>query len=163
LTELDLSGWEGAYDVITLWDVLEHLPEPRPHLEVIRRLLRPKGILALSTPNMEGLTLRLLGKRSRVFSPHEHLVYYSKRTLTDLLKSCGFRILRVQTQGIYLHNLMTLLTRQSKTQPCRVQSRYHHAYQRLQGRMALRFIRLANLGLRLTGVGDSLIAFARKP
>jgi SAM-dependent methyltransferase len=52
---------DAAFDAITLWDVLEHVHEPRTILAEAARLLRPGGVLVLSLPNPDSLEARLLG------------------------------------------------------------------------------------------------------
>ncbi|MEA2574695.1 MAG: hypothetical protein QOH93_1993, partial [Chloroflexia bacterium] len=49
------------FDVITMWDVIEHLQDPRGYLQQIAALLRPGGMLSITTPNIHSLAYRLLG------------------------------------------------------------------------------------------------------
>jgi 2-polyprenyl-3-methyl-5-hydroxy-6-metoxy-1,4-benzoquinol methylase len=89
---------ESHFDVITLWDVIEHLTDPRPVLRAALRLLKPGGVLFLHTPNID-LQLRKASLLQRVFldrSRHylelqDHMNLYSPRTLSDLLADCGYR------------------------------------------------------------------------
>jgi len=52
---------DAKFDAITLWDVLEHLADPRANLVRIRQLLRTGGLVAISLPNVDGLKARALG------------------------------------------------------------------------------------------------------
>src|SRR5260221_6475924 len=52
LLSLDLPP--NSFDVVSLWEVIEHLPAPRPILQRAGELLKPDGILCLSTPNING-------------------------------------------------------------------------------------------------------------
>ena len=54
---------ESAYDVITFWDVLEHVPSPQAALVKAHRLLKPGGMLVVSTPNIRSISARLLRRR----------------------------------------------------------------------------------------------------
>jgi SAM-dependent methyltransferase len=82
----------SRYDVVTMWDVLEHLAEPRRDLEHSRRLLRPRGRLVLSTIDARSLVARLLGSRWP-WLMDMHLFYFDRRNLPALLEEVGFRVL----------------------------------------------------------------------
>jgi 2-polyprenyl-3-methyl-5-hydroxy-6-metoxy-1,4-benzoquinol methylase len=85
----------ARFDVVTLWDTLEHLPTP---LEVLRRVhgwLAPGGWLFVNVPNCESLSSRLLGRRW-VLLLREHLWYFSPDTLGALLARAGFERVRVR-------------------------------------------------------------------
>ena len=89
------------YDVITMWDVIEHLPDPRCELEACCRLLRPGGRLHVSTIDAGSLVARLLGKRWP-WLMDMHLVYFDRATLPALLAQAGFRVLSRRT---YTHTV----------------------------------------------------------
>lgn len=77
------------FDVIILADVLEHFFDPRGELESLRRILKPGGILYISTPDIDSFTSRVF-KAKWWGIQKGHLYYYSKRTLSNLLDVCGF-------------------------------------------------------------------------
>ncbi len=80
-----------SYDVVTAWEVIEHMAEPAKFLRTIRRLLKPDGLLCLSTPNTNKLRNRFPGKpRDIFFIPPEHLLYFSGRNLRLLATNCGY-------------------------------------------------------------------------
>ncbi|MGQ0720850.1 MAG: class I SAM-dependent methyltransferase [Candidatus Eiseniibacteriota bacterium] len=89
---------EGRFDVVTLWDVLEHLREPDPLLRALRAALKPDGRLYLHTPNVDvqvpkAKIKRLLrGMKAGVhyLEARDHLHLYSPRTVRMLLERCGF-------------------------------------------------------------------------
>jgi SAM-dependent methyltransferase len=91
----------GSFDVITLWDVLEHIPEPRPLLERVGELLRPDGVFLVSYPDFRSIMGRILGDRWP-FWLSVHLLYYDRTTIARQLAVCGFRVDR------YLPYWMTL-------------------------------------------------------
>lgn len=78
------------FDVIVLADVLEHLVNPKEELERLRGLLKPGGILYLSTPDINSFMSRIL-KAKWWGIQKGHLYYFSKRTLNNLLDVCGFK------------------------------------------------------------------------
>jgi SAM-dependent methyltransferase len=93
---LEEASFQGdVFDVITLWDVLEHVPSPLQTLQRVRSWLAPSGSLFLSVPNAASVVARLM--RSRwVLLLREHLWYFSPLTMSLLLSQSGFDI--VQTR-----------------------------------------------------------------
>jgi len=92
-TIFDLPVPAGSVDLLTLWDVIEHTPDPRAVLERAHRLLAPGGVLAISYPDRGSLVARLMGRRW-VFNLTVHLYYFDPRTLVRLLRRTGFAPLR---------------------------------------------------------------------
>lgn len=89
LTALDEPG---RYAVVSLADVLEHMPFPRDGLAAVHRLLRPGGILFLSMPHYDCAAWRLLdGARANPYwGELEHFHNFSRRRLYSLLEQSGF-------------------------------------------------------------------------
>jgi len=83
------------FDIITMWDVLEHLPNPVQALQHARRLLKPSGILVIETLDVNCLNAKILRGRWPLFAPPLHLFYFSKTTLRLLLSLTGFRMSEV--------------------------------------------------------------------
>jgi 2-polyprenyl-3-methyl-5-hydroxy-6-metoxy-1,4-benzoquinol methylase len=106
---LDAAGFaDETFDVITLFDVIEHLSDPLGELRKIRRLLRPGGVLLQSTPNIDGLFPRLSYKLAQRIDywphpePPHHLYQFSVRTLTAMVKRAGLEPERVDQTRIQL-------------------------------------------------------------
>jgi len=78
-----------SFDVITLWDVIEHLPQPTVTLELIHSLLKPGGMLFVNYPDIETIAARFLGKRWP-FWLSVHLLYYTRETMRAQLRRTGF-------------------------------------------------------------------------
>jgi SAM-dependent methyltransferase len=78
------------FAAITLWEVIEHLPDPIDTLRQLRDRLRPGGVLMLSTPN-NGHWQALRAKEQWVgYRPPSHLQYFTRETLGDALRRAGF-------------------------------------------------------------------------
>lgn len=86
----------GAFDVISLFHVMEHVPNPRSVLAEVHRLLAPSGRLVIQVPNIDSLQFRLFGARWYGLDIPRHLIDYSYRSLQSLLETAGFRILRTR-------------------------------------------------------------------
>jgi SAM-dependent methyltransferase len=99
---------DATFDVVTLFDVVEHLPDPLGELAAIRRLLRPGGLLLQSTPNIDGLFPRLsyaLANRLDYWphpEPPYHLYQFSDRTLAELTERAGYEVVRIDQTRIQL-------------------------------------------------------------
>lgn len=93
----------GTFDLVTLWDVLEHFEDPGAALRVCHGLLKPGGRLALSTPDASAWLARLLGSYWLGFrSVGEHLYFFERGTLARMLEEAGFRVLSFRSVGKYL-------------------------------------------------------------
>jgi SAM-dependent methyltransferase len=86
----------ARYDVVTMWDVLEHLADPRKELEHVHSLLRPGGRLYLSTVDARSRLARVMGARWP-WLMDMHLHYFDRATLPRLLGQAGFRVLDIGT------------------------------------------------------------------
>lgn len=116
LREADLPA--AGFDVVTLWDVIEHFSNPRAELREIERVLKPGGILGIITPNIGSLAARILkDKWLEIRRMPEHLVFFSTRTLKRLLEETGFEILETHTVGkkFYLDSFIRNLNFQLRT------------------------------------------------
>ncbi|MHC4322553.1 MAG: class I SAM-dependent methyltransferase [Planctomycetota bacterium] len=94
-TVFDMNLKEGSFDVVTLWDVLEHTPDPKAVLNECRRLLRPDGLLVVNFPDIGSSIARLMG-RKWVFLLSVHLYYFTFDTMIKMLKENGFDVIRLK-------------------------------------------------------------------
>ncbi len=94
----------GCFDLVHASHLIEHLNSPAAFLDEAARVLAPGGLLALTTPNIDGLQARLLGAgwRSAIY---DHLYLFSLRTLGELLESRGFEVSRSATWGGWARGL----------------------------------------------------------
>ncbi len=83
----------GYFDAITLWDVIEHLPDPKATLGIVHDLLKPGGVLAINTPDASSTWSWLMGKKWHLLCPPEHLSLFTKTAMERLLQASGFELL----------------------------------------------------------------------
>ncbi|MCP4363651.1 MAG: class I SAM-dependent methyltransferase [Chloroflexi bacterium] len=95
----ELAGKQ--FDVITMWDVIEHLSDPTAELEKANHLLKPGGWIAVHTMDVESFMARLMGSRWP-WLMDMHLHYFSQDTLRCMLEKCGFEVVWSGAQGRYL-------------------------------------------------------------
>lgn len=94
---------KASFDVITMFDVLEHVPDPVGVLQQAREFLRPGGILVLQTQDLTSWLPRVVGSRWHHFKQVEHIFHFNPRTIAEVLTRAGFRIRRRsrETAGKY--------------------------------------------------------------
>jgi 2-polyprenyl-3-methyl-5-hydroxy-6-metoxy-1,4-benzoquinol methylase len=91
----------GSFDAITMWDVIEHVPDPLGTLGIARTLLARDGLLVLKTPNSDGLYPRASLRVAHLIKywghpePPGHLYQFSAATLTRLLDAAGFELVDI--------------------------------------------------------------------
>lgn len=90
IEEVDLPA--AAYDVITLWHVLEHVQEPALTLRKVRRALRPSGWLLLTVPNLESPEARVFGRHWVGLDIPRHLFLFSAPVLQRYLREAGLEV-----------------------------------------------------------------------
>lgn len=89
-----------SFDVITLWDVLEHVHSPSSVLRRTYSWLKPGGLLCLNLPNVDSLIARAMGSHW-IMLLREHLWYFSPATIDAILEKCGFRLLIEQPNFVW--------------------------------------------------------------
>jgi SAM-dependent methyltransferase len=104
----------GSLDALTMWDYIEHSLDPAADLALAHELLRPGGVLALSTGDAATPVARLQGSRWHLLTPRHHNFFFTAATLSDLLARSGFEVVSLDHRGsryplrYLLHKLGTL-------------------------------------------------------
>lgn len=91
-----------SIDVITMWDYLEHSPTPLRDLQKCYSLLKKKGIIVLSIPNVDSWSYYLLRKNWIGFKNIEHLYFFSRKTMEKLAAAAGFTMEHCFYHGKYI-------------------------------------------------------------
>lgn len=159
---------ENHFDVVTASEVLEHVQDPELVLREIARVLRPGGLLWMTTPHARGVSANLLGLKWSIVSPPEHLQLFSVAGLKKMLTDNEFRSVRVVTEGLNPYELLQVLrnprleTTNESAGSHRVESGYS-LNEALMASPSRRFLKSAvNNLLNLSRLGDSLKIWAEK-
>jgi 2-polyprenyl-3-methyl-5-hydroxy-6-metoxy-1,4-benzoquinol methylase len=110
VVETPIEELDGQYDAVTVLSVLEHVNRPKEFLRHVRRLLKPGGVTYLIVPNVDSLACRVLHEDAATFDGRNHLLYFSPRTLRDLLEREGFEVVATRTRVASLDPVLEWLT-----------------------------------------------------
>lgn len=97
---------EQSFDALTLFEVVEHLKDPRGLLAECRRILKPGGILLLSTGNAASWTVAAMGARWDYFHialDGGHISFFNPASIRRLAAACGFAVERIETARVKFH------------------------------------------------------------
>lgn len=93
---------EGIYaddsiDLVTAWEVLEHINDPNTFVKQIKIILKPDGMLFICVPNINALVTRILHEKSRTFGGFSHVNFFNIETLSKMLERHGFEVVATDT------------------------------------------------------------------
>ncbi|HWE45896.1 MAG TPA: methyltransferase domain-containing protein [Caulobacteraceae bacterium] len=175
VTQTDLFSAEleaNSWDVCTLFEVLEHLPEPQAFLARTVELTRPGGLVYVTVPNIASLDARVQGRDWTAINP-EHLSYFTPQTLGRLLRGAGLKPLDMTSRNVSGMTLRKLVGRSAPPPALETASvaealAPYHADQRLRARIegspVLRAAKATVNGvLGAFGLGSALVALSVKP
>ena len=141
-----------TFDVVTMFDVIEHLYNPVEVLRLSRSVLKQGGLIMVSTPNYDALSRLVLGEDWAILSPLEHLYYFTAKTLQRAFLAAGYSSSRVYRE----HDGWGLLETMNPHHTNAPDATRSRAFARLVPRMH-RYFRL----VQRAGFGDVLLATAR--
>ncbi|NCA83558.1 MAG: class I SAM-dependent methyltransferase [Opitutae bacterium] len=92
--------FDGTFDVISLFDVIEHMNDPADSLRFLRGIVAPGGVCAIQTMDSDSFMSRLIGKRLEDFRrTREHLYFFSRRSITRMLNETGWEVVDIRFVG----------------------------------------------------------------
>ena len=92
---LKLNLPKNYFDIITMWQTLEHVKNPKLIIEKIKAILRPDGYIIIGTPSVNCLFAKILGRKWNHFHK-EHLFLFSPKTITMLLTNLNLCIINIE-------------------------------------------------------------------
>lgn len=90
-----------SFDIITMWDVIEHVDDPQGELRKAYHLLKPGGMVVVHTMDIDSLAAKLMGNRWP-WLMDMHIHYFSQKTMRQMLEQVGYRVIWSGAQGRYL-------------------------------------------------------------
>ena len=91
------APFETKLNVITMWDVLEHIKQGDQYLASLKNLLYDDGVVFMQIPSAASLAARVLQERCNMFDGIEHVNLYTPKTISVLCKKAGYKILHMET------------------------------------------------------------------
>ena len=95
----DVKTHENAFDLLTSFELFEHLYDPETFLRQVRRLLKPGGYFLLTTLSGQGFDIQLLWEKSKSVSPPHHLNFFNPSSISGLIERCGLEVIEAATPG----------------------------------------------------------------
>lgn len=89
----------GSFDMLTSFELFEHLYNPAEFLRKSYTLLKPNGYLVITTLNGAGFDIQMLWEASKSIAPPHHLNFFNLSSIKQLLESTGFEIVSADTPG----------------------------------------------------------------
>lgn len=165
----------GPYDVITMFEFIEHVPTPLAFVRRAAELLDAGGVLHLTTPNFASIDRRVSGAAWPAIN-REHITYFTPRTLRGALESSGeMEVLRIETRGVSPSVLLRSMRQRGRGHRDRggalsasgSAAPDHKNDQRIRraierSRMLRAAKGLANRALDLGGLGNTIAAWCRR-
>jgi 2-polyprenyl-3-methyl-5-hydroxy-6-metoxy-1,4-benzoquinol methylase len=93
---------EAVFDLITMWDYIEHILDPMTELLIIHKLLNKDGMLVLTTPNTNSWAHKVFKQKWMGYKDKEHLQYFSDKNLNILLQKTGFKVIKKEKVGKFI-------------------------------------------------------------
>ena len=138
------------FDGISLWDVLEHVPDPNGLLLNVFDRLKPGGWVFAYTENVESFNVFITGADSEIFEPDVHLRHYSPKTFRAEFEKAGFQVRDVLTKGLDIQHIETsakLYPERYSIDKLQPMFEQHNLWQEI---------------INISGKGDNLRLFAQK-
>lgn len=102
LTELDTTE---RFDVITMFDLIEHVEDPIQLINSAQKLLTTEGVIIVFTPHYDSVAIQIAKEHSNLVAPAEHLSYFTKQSVLKLAEMCNMQIKFYTTKGIDVGDL----------------------------------------------------------
>ncbi len=88
---------DNFFDIITLWDVFEHLPEPIETIQTISKMLKPGGLLVITTPNANSWERKIFGRYWSGWDVPRHYHIFTPQTIQFIMNSQSFRTIAIHS------------------------------------------------------------------
>lgn len=139
------------FNIVTMFDLIEHLQNPREVLEKINNSMNDDGLLLVQTGNASSHWARLLGKNWHFFAPPQHFFFFTEENLKNLLRQTGFEVIKIDRDGKwvslrYLFHMMRYVSKDGLGDLL-----YKLTHKNFLGRIPLLF-----------AFGDNMIIYAKK-
>jgi len=84
--------WKGVFDAVFACQVIEHEKDPLTFLKTVKSIVKPNGIIVITTPNHDTVWRMIMGKRWIGYQHPEHFFFFTPKTLTNLMHTAGLTV-----------------------------------------------------------------------
>jgi SAM-dependent methyltransferase len=164
--KLDTADYkENSIDIIIWIEVIEHINDPVNELQKFYKLLRPGGVVYLTTPNFNSLSRLILKEKLNLISYPNHLAYYTKTSLRYLFEHNGFKKISIVNTGLSPGRVFSKLKKQSRHElsTSETQELDEPLREKIESSAFLKFSKnVINAILNVSGTGDTLKGLFKK-
>lgn len=99
---LNPENYDQRFDLITSFEVIEHINNPHGEVDNFHKILRKGGLVYVTTPNFDSISKHILKENWTIVEYPEHLSYYTPKTIQQLFEQHDFKTLKIETTGVSL-------------------------------------------------------------
>ena len=160
----------ASRDIVTLFEVMEHLPNPGEFLTRAEEVVKPGGLVYLTTPNYDSLDRRLLGANWPVIH-RQHLTYFTPETLVSSIQNnTNLKVLHCETRNLSVRILqeikqrITLRRRSMSPSASSISNGITDIRSSIESSTLLKIIKRGiNWGLNATSTGNTIVLLLKRP
>jgi len=94
--EAEIKNLEASgFDVITMWHVLEHVPDLNDRIEDLKRLIKPNGLIVIAVPNCTSLDAKIYKENWAAYDVPRHLYHFSPKDIETVFKNHELKVFRI--------------------------------------------------------------------
>ena len=104
-----ITGYDGFFDIIVLFDLIEHLEDPISYVNKLKSMLTVGGIIFIMTPNVNSFGVQCLQESSSLLMPTDHICLFAPKTVSVFADLVGMRLDWVSFNGIDIGDYFSYL------------------------------------------------------
>lgn len=87
---------DGTFDAVTMWHVLEHVPDVQQQIVELKRIIKPDGVIVIAVPNFKSYDAKHYGEFWAAYDVPRHLWHFSKTAITKLFSAAGMEVVKIR-------------------------------------------------------------------
>jgi len=103
----DTGFREDSFEVVTMWELLEHVATPKALLKSAFKVLKPGGMVFIYVPNFDSAEITLITKAAEHVMGDAHILYFTPKTLKIMVEKVGFETVKIYTMGVDVAHMIT--------------------------------------------------------
>ena len=151
------------FDIVTSFEVIEHINNPNEEMELVTSLLRSGGIFYFTTPNFNSISRFILKEKWNIIEYPEHLSYYTSKTIHSLMKKHCLIKQYITTTGISLSRFNESIGKKEENRTITINTDETLRIKLENNGFLFQLKRIANFSLNLFKIGDAMKGLYLKP